>query len=100
MNQLCFARWTDGNYYPAVTGEVLPDRVRVGYLDNTSGLVRKDEILDLQEAFRILEFQGRYRHGLLFYSGVISQHDMIMNYDDGDVELVELRQLRGRKRGE
>jgi len=31
-NQLCFAYWSDGYYYPAVIGEVLPSHVKVAFL--------------------------------------------------------------------
>ena len=97
-NQICFARWRNGYYYPAVIGTIFHDRIRVGYLDGTSGVVSEEDIISLQEAFKTMEFQGRWREGAIFYKGNLSTHlsPMVMNYDDGDVEQIELWQLRGK----
>jgi len=96
-NQLCFAKWWDGYYYPAVAGMASHDRMRVAFLDGSSGHARKEDIFDLQEAFKIMEFQGKWRNGWFFYKGTITSHNpMIMNYNDGDIEQIELRQLRGK----
>ena len=96
INQLCFALWSDGRYYPAVVSEVYHDRVKVAFLDGSSGEASKEHIVDLQEAFKTMDFQGRWQHGLFWYKGTLSTHrPMVMNYDDGSVEQIELRQLRG-----
>jgi len=43
-----------------------------------------------------MRFQGNWKYKKLFYRGVISSYQpMIMNYDDGDVEKIQLDQLRG-----
>jgi len=95
-NQLCFAHWDDGYFYPAVISDVLPTLVKVAYLDGDSGQVSLGHIARLQEAFDTLDFQCAY--GLLgsYYRGVIiSQQPIVFQYDDGVVEQTELRNLRG-----
>ncbi|MCL2286055.1 MAG: hypothetical protein FWC32_06765 [Firmicutes bacterium] len=97
-NHLCFARWRDGYYYPGIISEILPNHVRVAFLldDEGSGLVSKEDIVQLQEAFNTMDFQGKYEYGWRFYNGVLTNHQpLIMRYDDGDVEQLDLRQLRG-----
>jgi len=96
-NQLCFAHWNDGYYYPAVISDVLPTLVKVAFLDGDSGQVALEHIARLHEAFDILDFECAY--GLLgsYYRGVvISQQPIVFQYDDGVVEQTELRNLRGR----
>ena len=96
-NQLCFAHWHDGYYYPAIISDVLPTRVKVAYLDGDSGQVSQELIVSVQEALDAMDFECAY--GLLgsYYRGVIiSQQPIIFQYDDdGVVEQTELRNLRG-----
>lgn len=96
--QTCFALWRDKYYYPAVIEDVLLHRVKVAFLDGHKGEVREEDIVDLQEAFKTMRFQGRWKNGLVFYKGTITSHNpMVMKYDDGYVEQIELKQLRGRR---
>jgi len=96
--QTVFARYKDGYYYPAVVDAVLDGQVKVSYLDGDEGLAEQEHIMELQEAFDTMQFQGNWKHGGLFYKGKITSHlPMIMHYNDGDVEQIELVQLRGKR---
>ena len=100
VHQLCFALWKDGYYYPAIISEVLPNHAKVALLDGSSGITSKDHVVELAEAFETMEFEGKFRNWWFFYKGKITSHNpMIMHYYDGDVEQIELRQLRGIRRG-
>jgi len=95
-NQLCFAPFEGGYYYPAVTGEVFIDRVKVVFLDGYESYVPKEQVMELQEAFNSMEFQGKWKNGWFYFKGILSSHQpLIMCYDDGDVEHINLNQLRG-----
>ena len=97
VGQTVFARWRNSYYYPAVVAEVLKDHIKAHYLDGDVGIVPNKHVMSLQEGFDTLNFQGNWRNLGLFYKGVIAEYDpMIMNYNDGDVEQIELRQLRGK----
>ena len=97
VGQTVFARWRDGYYYPAIVAEVLSGHIKANYLDGDVGIVPNEHVMSLQEGFETLNFQGNWRYLGFFYKGVITSHEpMIMNYNDGDVEQVELRQLRGK----
>jgi len=94
--QTVFARWSDGYYYPATVDEVLGDHIKASFLDGDTGLVAKEHVVELQEAFETMHFQGNWQYEGFFFKGVLSsQLPMIMNYNDGDVEQIELGQLRG-----
>ena len=94
--QFYFARWDDGYYYPGIIGEVLQNKVKFDFLDGNSQHISKDHILKLQEAFDILSFEGNYQNGGSFYEGTLSSYNpMIITYNDGIDEQVELIQLRG-----
>ena len=97
-----FARWSpDGYYYPAVVGEVQEKHIRANFLDGQTAMVSKEHTIELQEAFKILDFEGNWKNSGGFYKGVITSHEpTTMNYDDGDVEQIDLKQLRGAKPGE
>ena len=96
--QTVFARWKDGYYYPAIVDEVLGSEIKVSYLDGYTGQVSREHVVELQEAFQTMKFQGNWKNGGLFFKGTLSsQLPMIMNYDDGDVEQIALVQLRGSK---
>jgi len=98
INHLCFARWTDGKYYPAVVSDIVNNHVKVAYLDGDTGMVLMEHVIELYEAFDTLTFQGDWK-GWGYYSGVLSNTEpLIMEYDDGDVEQVYLKQLRGIRR--
>lgn len=99
--QTIFARWDDGYYYPAVIAENLGSQMRVAFLDGDVSMVEKGNILELEEGLNILQMQGNWQYGGLFYKGVISgRRPMIMNYNDGYTEVIELKQLRGAIPGE
>ncbi|MCL2367677.1 MAG: hypothetical protein FWC72_01665 [Oscillospiraceae bacterium] len=95
--QTIFARWKNSYYYPAVVDEVLDNQIKVTYLDGDKGTVAREHILELQEAFETLNFQGNWKHGGIFFKGALASHQppLVMHYNDGDVEQVELVQLRG-----
>ncbi|MCL2396721.1 MAG: hypothetical protein FWC93_01510 [Defluviitaleaceae bacterium] len=96
INQLCFAQWSDKYYYPAVVSAVLHDHVKVVFLDGHCGIAPVEHVVGLEEAFKTMEMQGKWQNGWLFYKGALaSPQTMVMHYDDGDIEQVELRQLRG-----
>jgi hypothetical protein len=97
-----FARWgPDGYYYPGIVGQVLDNHVKIAFLDGYSGLVTKEQIIELEMAFETLNFEGNFQNGGGFYKGVVSSRNpMIINYDDGDVEQIDLKQLRGARPGE
>ena len=99
--QTVFARWSDGYYYPAVVAEVLDNQIKAAFLDGDSGLVSKDHVIDLEDGFKLLQLQGNWQHHGYFFKGTIENPAlMIMHYNDGDVEQVELVQLRGALPGE
>jgi len=97
-NQLCFAPWHDGYYYPAVISDVNPHEVTVVYLDGDTGHVQHDFILGVNEALDGLRFECNYGW-MGFYAGVItSREPIIFHYDDGTIEQTDLRKLRGVRR--
>ena len=102
VGKTVFARWEpNGYYYPAIVSEVLPNHIKAAYLDGYSATVANEHVLSLQEGYETLEFQGNWQHCGIFYKGVIaSRNPLIMNYNDGDVEIIELEQLRGIRPGE
>ena len=96
LYQVCFASWTDGHYYPGVVVEVLPGHAKVAFLDNDTGFVPNENIVGLDEAFETMEFQSKWQNGLFYYKGVLSSHrPLIMHYNDGAIEKIDLKQLRG-----
>jgi len=95
--QTVFARWRNGYYYPAVVDEVLGNDIQVSYLDGDTGPVAKEHVMELQEAFEVLNLQGNWKHGGFFFKGEIaSQEPLTMHYNDGGIEQIELVQLRGK----
>ena len=100
FGQTIFVRWDDGYYYPAIVGKAFGDKIRVAYLDGDLGEVSKAHIVELQEALETMKLEGNWQNRGGFYPGVISSRQpMTMSYDDGDVEQIDLRQLRGAKFG-
>ena len=94
--QVVFARWDKRYYYPGIIVETMPEHARVNFLDGDSSTVLNEHIISKDEAFKILDFQGNYNYWGLYYKGVISSYQpLIMSYNDGDVEQIELKQLRG-----
>jgi len=102
VGKTVFARWEpNGYYYPAIISEVLDNRIKAAFLDGCSAVVANQHVLSLQEGYDILAFQGNWKHGGIFFKGVIANHNpMVMNYNDGDVEIIQLDQLRGVRPGE
>ena len=101
QGQTVFARWKDGYYYPGVVDKVMEYAVKVLFLDGDVGLVAKGHVVELQEALQTMQLQGNFENCGVFFKGVLeSQESMTMYYNDGDVEQVELKQLRGAKLGE
>jgi len=72
--QTVFARWGEKYYYPALVDEVLEQQIRVSYLDGDVGLVAKEDVLELQKGFEMLQFQGNWQHGGVFFKGKIASH--------------------------
>lgn len=103
---IIFARWEpDGFYYPGRLSEKMDDFAQsatVLFLDGHGAVVeRRHIIFSLDEALSTLAMQGNWRHGGVFFKGrVTGSSPMVMHYDDGDVEQVELKQLRGVRPGE
>jgi len=99
-----FARWTDdGYFYPGILGEreQFGDHTQINFLDGRSAMVLEHDILEINHAFSILQMEGNWKLGGLFFKGqVASRSPMVMHYNDGDVEMIQLRQLRGAKPGE
>ena len=57
----------------------------------------KTEILEFEDALNILQLEGNWKHFGLFYKGRISNlNPLVMSYNDGDIEQIELSQLRGK----
>lgn len=83
-------------YYPAKTWEIFDDTANVAFLDGKTEKLSKQHILHQDEAFKILQFEGKWKNRRFFYKGVLNSEEMRMDYNDGDVEYVELSQLRGR----
>ncbi|MCL2572750.1 MAG: hypothetical protein FWE11_10145 [Defluviitaleaceae bacterium] len=95
-NQLCFAPWSDGYYYPAVISDAYPHIVDVAFLDGYTGHATPEHIMGLQEGFEMLDFECRYGW-LGFYRGEITSLKPIVfrYYEDGIVQQTELKRLRG-----
>ena len=112
--QTVFAKWHDGYYYPAVINRKIDDDLFVAYLDGSKGVVTHDKTMSIDQGLKTLKMQGRWDHGSIFYKGRIITEPMdnahnhhgstptflTMYYNDGDVEVVDLSQLRGEKEGE
>lgn len=98
VNQLCFARWPyDGYYYPAVVGDVRLNHISVAFLDGYKSLVSFEHVMGLQQGFETLKFQAKWKNGWGFYKGVLTNiQPLVINYNDGDVEQIDLKQLRGK----
>ena len=97
IHHLCFARWADGKYYPAVVTDILNSHAKVAYLDGDTGMASIDHIIELYEGFETLKFQGNWK-GWGYHDGVLSSTSpLIMEYSDGEVEQIHLKQLRGIK---
>ena len=97
IHHLCFARWADGKYYPAVVSDIFNSHAKVAYLDGDTGMVSIDHIIELYEGFETLIFQGNWK-GWGYYDGVLSNTSpLVMEYNDGEVEQIHLKQLRGIK---
>ncbi|MDR2182610.1 MAG: hypothetical protein LBE55_00375 [Clostridiales bacterium] len=96
-----FALWEpDGYYYPAKVGEAFNNLVKADFLDGSVATLSTGHIIELDEALATLAFQGNWEYGGIFYKGTIANtNPLVMNYDDGEVEMIELVQLRGSRRG-
>jgi len=102
VGKTVFARWEgNGFYYPAVIAGLFDNSIKAAFLDGDSAMVSVEFVLPLREAFATLAFQGNWKNAGLFFKGTVANQDpLIMNYNDGDVEIVELSQLRGARPGE
>jgi len=80
LAQTVFARWNDGYYYPAVLDEVSENNAKVSFLDGDSGLVLKENIVGLQEAFQTMQIQGNWKNNGIFFNGRLddSQEPIMM----------------------
>jgi len=100
LAQVVFALWTDGLYYPAVIAERLLHRANVVFFDGHSATVADEDIMDVEEALKTLNLQGKWKNRRIYYKGSLASFDpMVMHYNDGDVEEIAFRQLRGKKGG-
>ena len=96
-----FARWRDGFFYPGVAGEWVNGQRMIAFLDGDTGLAAQHDILPLEDALARLELQGNWQHlGMFFRGSLGSRSPLVMHYNDGDVEQIQLRQLRGAMPGE
>ena len=97
QGETVFARWApDGYYYPGVVDSIEENQVNIIFLDGDEAAVPVAHIIELETALNRLALEGNWQYGGLFYPGNLSNRvPMIMNYDDGDVEQVQLAQLRG-----
>ena len=101
IGQVVFARWNDGYYYPAVVDSIGDYDAKVSYLDGDVGAVKTQHIVELREALSTFDLQGNWEERGIFFRGKISGDDpLVMNYNDGDVEQIEMKQLRGIRPGE
>jgi len=105
LDKVIFAKWVhDGYYYPALIAEnqVAPEiEIRVAYLDGDVGMVSKSQIVEQDKAFEAMAFEANWKNHGAFYKGAItSRNPLIINYDDGTVEHIDLKQLRGAMPGE
>ena len=97
-----FAKWNSamnlgGYYYPAHITEMDNGQLLANFLDGDSGIIADGDTMDLQEAFNVLEIQGNWQFGGFFYKGrITNRNPVVMSYNDGHVEQVQLSQLRGR----
>ena len=92
-----FAKWGSGYYYyPATISEVAGNKYNVQYFDGARGTVGESELMDMQVALNTFELEGNWKNYGRWYKGKLSDNQsMVMNYADGGVEKVELKQLRG-----
>ena len=97
VGQNVFARWDNSEFYfPGIVSSVNGNHLDISFLDGDEGTVSIADVLELNEAFSILKLQGNWDYGDEWYSGKISKtKPLTMQYDDGEVEEVELIQLRG-----
>jgi len=101
IGQTVFARWRDGYYYPAVVDSVGDYDVKVSYLDGDIGVVKVRHIVEFEEGMRILRLQSNWQNrGIFFRGNIRGTNPTIMHYNDGDIEEIELKQLRGARPGE
>ena len=98
--QTVFARFSSGKFYfPGVIGEIIGDSAKINYLDGDKETVPIKDIIALEEAFRTLRFDGDWDNQGSWYNGVISKtHPLTMKYNDGYVEQIQLKQLRGTRK--
>ena len=93
---IIFAQAGDGYFYPGRIGEANESHVEVLFLDGNTATVQKEDIVSFEHAISTFALQANWKNGGTFYPGKIEgQNPMVMKYDDGDVENIELRQLRG-----
>jgi len=97
VGQTVFARWDNGaSYFPGIVSAINGSQLDISFLDGDNGTVPIGDVLELHEAFTTLKLHGNYQNGGEWYSGKISKTEpLTMQYDDGDVEQIELKQLRG-----
>jgi len=99
---LLFAKRRQGYYYPATVVHVTEEEVTVRFLDD--GKVDQVDLLHvlfLEDGFKRLNFQGNWKFHGIYYNGQIANYNpLIMNYNDGDTEVVKINQLRGYLTGE
>jgi len=96
VGQTVFARFDSSEFYfPGIISVINESQLDIAYLDGDKGTVLIADVLELNQALNTLKLQGNF-HYEGWYPGKISKTEpLTMQYDDGDVEQVELKQLRG-----
>jgi hypothetical protein len=96
-----FARWKDGYFYPGIVSTISDDKYLISYLNGSKDYVPKNQIVGIEESLITMQLQGNWEYGGWFYKGVISNSDpLTMHYNDGDIEKIDWRQIRGAKVGD
>ena len=101
IGQTVFARWNDGYYYPGRVDSVGDYEVKISFFDGDNGTAKHKHVMPLEQGMRELSLQGNWLNRGIFFRGSVSgESPMIMHYADGDVEEIQLAQLRGARPGE
>ncbi|MCL2407752.1 MAG: hypothetical protein FWC95_07470 [Defluviitaleaceae bacterium] len=101
VNSLCFAKWRNGYYYPGVVRRITSTEVTIDFLDGSMDRADSSELISLRDGLANLALQGNWKQGFFWYKGrlgetVSPREAMTFYYDDGDIEEIALKQLRGK----
>ena len=96
-SQVIFAPWS-GYYYPATIVGGTDTHAQIMFLNGNKAAVLRNQIVELEEAFKTMLFAANWKNKGTYYGGFISNRQpLTMSYNDGAVEQVKLGQLRGTK---